>query len=53
VDVTEADIRRGQEWMGHADVHTTMLYLHYAPREQDAKLVARAFAVQRPVTRQS
>jgi integrase len=38
-----ADIRRVQEWMGHADVQTTMKYLHYAPRAQDAELVARAF----------
>ncbi len=25
------DIRRVQEWMGHANVQTTMQYLHYAP----------------------
>lgn len=31
--------------MGHADVQTTMKYLHYAPREEDARLVAEAFAV--------
>ena len=29
--------------MGHADVTTTMQYLHYAPRERDADLVAAAF----------
>ena len=28
---------------GHADVQTTMRYLHYAPRHDDAALVARAF----------
>jgi integrase len=44
--IGEADIRRVQEWMGHADVQTTMKYLHYVPRVQDAELVARAFAVQ-------
>jgi integrase len=38
-----ADIRRVQEWMGHADIKTTMRYLHYAPRKEDAALVARAF----------
>jgi hypothetical protein len=32
--------------MGHADVQTTMRYLHYAPREGDAALVAEAFAVE-------
>jgi integrase len=38
-----ADIRRVQEWMGHADVQTTMRYLHYAPRAEDAELAAKAF----------
>ncbi len=41
--IGKADIRRVQEWMGHADIQTTMKYLHYAPREQDAELVAEAF----------
>jgi integrase len=41
--IAEADIRRVQEWMGHADVQTTMRYLHYAPRAEDAQIVARAF----------
>jgi integrase len=43
--IAKADIRRVQEWMGHADVQTTMKYLHYVPREDDAALVAAAFAV--------
>jgi integrase len=41
--IGKADIRRVQEWMGHADIQTTMKYLHYAPREGDAALVAEAF----------
>jgi integrase len=41
--IAKADIRRVQEWMGHADVKTTMRYLHYAPRKDDAALVASAF----------
>lgn len=41
--IREADIRRVQEWMGHADIQTTMKYLHYEPRKEDADLVARAF----------
>jgi integrase len=45
--IAKADIRRVQEWMGHADVQTTMRYLHYAPRDEDAALVAEAFAVDR------
>ena len=43
--IAKADIRRVQEWMGHSDVQTTMKYLHYAPREEDARLVAEAFAL--------
>jgi hypothetical protein len=31
--------------MGHADVQTTMRYLHYAPRPDDAAIVGRAFAM--------
>jgi integrase len=31
-------------WMGHADIHTTMKYLHYAPRDGEADLVAEALA---------
>jgi hypothetical protein len=30
--------------MGHADIQTTMKYLHYAPRSEDAQLVALAFS---------
>lgn len=43
--IAKADIRRVQEWMGHADIQTTMRYLHYAPRGEDAALVAEAFAL--------
>jgi len=43
--IAKADIRRVQEWMGHADIQTTMRYLHYVPRSDDAKLVADAFNV--------
>ena len=42
--IAKADVRRVQEWMGHADIQTTMKYLHYAPRPEDARLVAEAFA---------
>jgi integrase len=41
--IAKADIRRVQEWMGHADIQTTMQYLQYTPREEDARLVAEAF----------
>ncbi len=43
--IAKTDIRRVQEWMGHADIQTTMRYLHYAPRDEDAELVAQAFRV--------
>jgi integrase len=43
--IAKADIRRVQEWMGHADIQTTMRYLHYAPRAEDAQLVDEAFAL--------
>jgi len=29
--------------MGHANVQTTMQYLHYVPRPEDAALVGEAF----------
>jgi integrase len=41
--ITKASILQVKEWMGHADVDTTMQYLHYAPRAQEAALLADAF----------
>jgi integrase len=46
--IAKADIRRVQEWMGHSNIQTTMQYLHYAPREEDARLVAEAFELAAP-----
>jgi integrase len=43
--IAKADIRRVQEWMGHSSIQTTMQYLHYSPRDEDAQLVAEAFAL--------
>jgi len=48
--IAKADIRRVQEWMGHADVATTMKYLHYVERPDEAELVAAAFAVESPAS---
>jgi integrase len=48
--IAKADIRRVQEWMGHADVSTTMRYLHYVERPDEVELVAEAFAVEPRVT---
>lgn len=48
--IAKADIRRVQEWMGHADVATTMKYLHYVERPDEAALVAAAFSTDRPAS---
>jgi integrase len=48
--IAKADIRRVQEWMGHADVATTMKYLHYVERPDEAELVAAAFALVSPAS---
>ena len=39
------ELRRLQEWMGHADMTTTQRYSHFTPRHDDAALVAEAFAI--------
>lgn len=46
--ISKADILRVKEWMGHADVATTMRYLHYVPRPEDARLIAAAFEIAPP-----
>jgi integrase len=40
----QVSILQLKEWMGHADIDTTMKYLHFAPRANDADLIADAFA---------
>jgi integrase len=46
--IAKAEVRRVQEWMGHADIQTTLRYLHCVLRDEGAALVAEAFAVARP-----
>ena len=41
--ITRADIVEVQAWMGHADIQTTMRYLHYRDRGQAAARLADAF----------
>jgi integrase len=41
--ITRADIVEVQAWMGHADIQTTMRYLHYRDRGQAAERLADAF----------
>lgn len=43
--ITRADILEVQAWMGHADVKTTMRYLHYRDRTDAAARLAEAFRV--------
>jgi len=33
-----------QAWMGHADIATTMVYVHHAPLDDDADRLTRAQA---------
>jgi site-specific recombinase XerD len=51
--IREADIRRVQEWMGYADIQTTMKYVHYESRKEDAELFARAFRTDEPFSEPS
>jgi integrase len=37
------DLPRIQRWMGHADIQTTMRYLHYVPAHDDAARLTAAF----------
>lgn len=46
--IGKASILQVKAWMGHADVATTMKYLHYAPRAEEARLVAEAFSLEEP-----
>jgi integrase len=42
--VNRASIVQVQGWMGHADIKTTMRYLHYKSHANDAALLDGAFA---------
>lgn len=37
-----------QQWMGHADIATTMIYVHHAPAHDDADRLSRAQAIGTP-----
>jgi integrase len=37
-------LRTLQEWMGHRDYKTTLIYADYAPRSEERQMVERAFA---------
>jgi integrase len=39
-----AEIIKISEWMGHADIQTTMVYVQFVPRKRDQALMQRAYA---------
>ena len=44
--VRRAEVPAVQAWMGHADIQTTMRYVHHRDRGGEARLLAEAFAVE-------
>ncbi|MBV9362727.1 MAG: tyrosine-type recombinase/integrase [Solirubrobacterales bacterium] len=46
--VRKAEVPAVQAWMGHADIQTTMRYVHHRDRGDEARLLAQAFAVPDP-----
>lgn len=53
IAIDQATIVQVQAWMGHADVETTMKYMHHRSRAGDARLLSVAFqsARERPIRR--
>ena len=41
--INYASIVQVQAWMGHADIKTTMRYLHHKSRADEAKVLSQAF----------
>jgi integrase len=39
----EVSLRTLQEWMGHRDAKTTLIYADYQPGEHESEIVSRAF----------
>jgi integrase len=48
--IDRASIVQVQHWMGHADIDTTMRYLHHKSRAGEAELLAGAFEVAEPAS---
>jgi integrase len=46
--INVASIVQVQAWMGHADIKTTMRYLHHKSRADDAQLLSAAFRPKKP-----
>ena len=43
IAINRASLIQVKAWMGHADIRTTMRYLHHRSQAEDAKLLAEAF----------
>lgn len=48
IAIGQATIVQVQAWMGHADVQTTMKYMHHRSRAGDARLLSAAFQPSKP-----
>jgi integrase len=44
--VRMAEVPAVQAWMGHANIQTTMRYVHHRDRGDEARLLAKAFSVE-------
>ena len=44
--VRMAEVPAAQAWMGHANIQTTMRYVHHRDRGDEARLLAKAFSVE-------
>ena len=46
----DVSLRTLQEWMGHRDAKTTLIYADYQPGEREAELISRAFGGRSRIT---